>query len=111
MFSLWPAISFTSRNIDSAPLAVVLISIHYWVAPPPSQENRPKISEAGVRTMTTSRRCGAPFARANFPNALGLDEVSSALRQGRATSASQFSPARRVRALLGARNKRGLGRL
>src|SRR5882724_11545442 len=44
MFSLWTASSFTSRNIASAPLALALMPIHYWVAIRASQEIRPKIS-------------------------------------------------------------------
>src|ERR1700746_1527481 len=44
MFSLWTASSFTSRNIASAPLALTLMLIHYWVAIRASQENWPKIS-------------------------------------------------------------------
>src|SRR5258708_8486130 len=43
MFSLWTASSFTSRNIASAPLALALMPIHYWVAIRASQEIRPKI--------------------------------------------------------------------
>src|ERR1700741_4845028 len=39
MFSLRTASSFTSRNIASAPPASTFMSIHYWVASVPSQEN------------------------------------------------------------------------
>src|SRR5579859_5578786 len=39
MFSLRTASSFTSRNIASAPPASTFMSIHYWGASAPSQEN------------------------------------------------------------------------
>src|SRR5260221_5128714 len=38
MLSLWIASSLTSRNIDSAPLAIVPMFIHYWVGFRASQE-------------------------------------------------------------------------
>src|SRR5258708_29154232 len=39
MLSLWIASSLTSKNIDSAPLAIVPMFIHYWVGFRASQEN------------------------------------------------------------------------
>src|ERR1700758_2229046 len=62
MFCLWTASSFTSRNIASAPLALALMPIHYWVAIRASQENWPKISE--------------PFISAQRPSAVIPSEVS-----------------------------------
>src|SRR5215469_4963488 len=56
MFSLWIASSFTSRNIDSAPLALALMPIHYWVALRASQENWPKISVPFIPVHDPFRR-------------------------------------------------------
>src|SRR5882762_3771766 len=54
MLSLWIASSLTSRNIDSAPLAIVPMFIHYWVGFRASQENW---VEFGMRSREQGERC------------------------------------------------------
>src|ERR1700747_3328511 len=77
MFNLWAASSFTSRNIDSAPLALALMPIHYWVAIRASQENWPKINEPFISAQRPLRRHSKlsepPFNRpAAAPHALRI---------------------------------------
>src|SRR5256885_8270052 len=72
MFSLWTASSFTSRNIDSAPLALVLMLIHYWVALRASQENRPKFAAPVLLTFLLPGRCAGQFGSPVRPDKVPL---------------------------------------
>src|SRR5258707_10375860 len=58
MLSLWIASSLTSRNIDSAPLAIVPMFIHYWVGFRASQENW---MEFGMKPREQGERRGGTW--------------------------------------------------
>src|SRR5258708_35584098 len=58
MLSLWIASSLTSKNIDSAPLAIVPMFIHYWVGFRASQENW---MEFGMKPREQGERRGGTW--------------------------------------------------